>query len=294
VKNVQLCGSGFIANSLWSHALDFSSQDFSMSLSSREFIYAHKQNEILPLIQELNDKKIDVIVNVSGPTNIQESFSHLDKYVHEPALQVKKHLNILNLSNRSISYIYMSSASVYGDTPIAADELTELRPESPYALGKANVESLLLNRSGGEKDIGVTILRATSAYNKYLDKRVLWVIKESIQNSKAITLSGSGNETRDFLHTSDLWRYITGTIRNSRELSEIYNVGCGESLTTKKLVEIAKLSMHHEQDFNNLISFSEILRRGDPENMKVNIRKLENLGVSPLISPQAGLADYFA
>lgn len=292
MKNLYVCGNGFVGRAVHRNQKVFKSSRIRLQKSSREFVYSHNQIDFQSLRSELIQKSVDVVLNASGPTNIQESFSNLDLYLNQPLMQVKSHLQILSEVKKEFTYIYLSSAAVYGNTPIEAKEDQELSPESPYAIGKAAVEKFLLNAESIPENVNVKVLRATSLYDSTLSSRVLFLIKESLLKSKSINLFGSGVETRDFLHTTDLSRFIAQIVVQDSKMAEVFNLGSGYSLTMREVVDIATRVLLDVEVESRMI-FSGIERIGDPVNMKVSIEKLCSLGTSTTIFPTEGLGNYF-
>ena len=292
MKTVYVCGTGFLAASLFNH-VKTSTSNFKLHSAKREFVYAHRHNNYSALAQEIENKKIDIVLNVSGPSNIQDSFLFHDQYTIEPLKQVQAHIGILNMTKRRPVYIYLSSASVYGNTDAPSDESQQLKPESPYAIGKMNAETYLLENYTNSNLKRSIVLRVTSVYNNDLQGRILSLIRDSLRNSRPVTLGGTGYETRDFLHSKDLWSITEKIIEIQNEISDIYNVGCGESISIRDLVSIASLFNKNNTDLRKLVTFSGIPRPGDPKNMRVKIDKIRKLASCPQVSPIDGLGSYF-
>jgi UDP-glucose 4-epimerase len=292
MKNLYVCGNGFVGGAVHRNKQVFKNSKIRLQKSSRDFIYAYNQIDFRSLRSELIHKNIDVVLNASGPTNIQASFSNLDLYLNQPLMQVKSHLQLLSEVKKEITYLYLSSASVYGNTPIEAKESQQLFPESPYAVGKAVVETFLLNAESIPENVTVKILRATSLYDITLSSRVLFLIKESLLKTKSINLFGSGDETRDFLHTTDLSRFIAQIVIQDSKMAEVFNLGSGCSLTMREVVDIARRILL-DVEVESTAIFSGIERIGDPVNMKVSVEKLCSLGTSTTIFPTKGLGNYF-
>ena len=78
---------------------------------------------------------------------------------------------------------------------------------SPYGLHKHMAEELCeyYNRIHGYR---IRSIRIFSAYGNGLRKQLLWDIYQKYQNTGRIELFGTGEETRDFIHVSDIVRAI--------------------------------------------------------------------------------------
>jgi nucleoside-diphosphate-sugar epimerase len=274
------------------HSETFRSFNSSVALASNDFLYAHRQSsENIRQIANILEG-IDWIVNVSGPTNIQDSFTNRELYLNEPLLQVEKHLKAIEITNKRIGYVYMSSAAVYGDCSIPAIEDQKLSPESPYAEGKQRVEEFLFSLRSSTSLHPIYILRTTSTYNSHLDSRVLSRIRNSVKGGESLVLSGDGSELRDFLHTEDLWDIICNLISIKFSKPEIFNVGVGRSISISNVVQISDgVRKQHGQDGS--IKFSNTRRPGDPKRMQVDIQKIRALGIEISVPPLEGLRDFF-
>jgi UDP-glucose 4-epimerase len=290
MKNLYLCGSGFLANAFIRNYEFFQTNKISLGTLTHDFIYAHIKRDLVSSIIDLKAKEPDVIINLSGPTDVQESFSNPSLYLEAPLEQVKAHMKTLGKLERKVTYIYLSSAAVYGNTSVEAKESDSIKPESPYAEGKYNAEKFLLARDSIPRNVSVVILRATSVYDGSLTKRVLYLIKNALSANLSLELFGSGNETRDFLHSNDLCRFVSALVNSESDFTEVYNVGCGQSISLRELIGIGFIKY---PNFQGNISFSLAPRIGDPDNMRVNIKKITSLGTFTLVSPQEGLGRYF-
>jgi UDP-glucose 4-epimerase len=141
MKNLYLCGSGFLANAFIENRDMFKGNEILIRQLSRDFTYAHLYAKLESTVLELLENDMDLIINLSGPTNIQDSFMNPSLYLEGPLQQVKAHMKILEKFRNKITYIYLSSASVYGNVQNRVSESSPVNPESPYAQGKYNVES---------------------------------------------------------------------------------------------------------------------------------------------------------
>jgi len=100
-----------------------------------------------------------------------------------------------------------------------------------------------------------------------------------------ITMWGRGSEKRDFLHISDLLKLIELVIDKADHEYDVFNVGLGQSISVKELVEkIVSLSgkkLNIEWDISKPSANNEIL---------IDIRKAERiLGWKPIIDLNEGI-----
>ena len=103
-----------------------------------------------------------------------------------------------------------------------------------------------------------------------------------------ISLFGTGNETRDFIHIQDFVVLIQIIIEKAAFSGEIYNAGCGVQTSIK---HVATIFEEHYQN-KRTICFDGNLRNGDPLNWEADITFTKNLGFLPTINFRSGLIDY--
>jgi UDP-glucose 4-epimerase len=186
--------------------------------------------------------------------------------------------------------IFFSSAAVYGNPvylPISEDSTPQ--PISPYGVHKYLAEVLLkeYSRIWG---LAVTVLRLFSAYGPGLRKQLLWDVGrralQASENEKAIVLSGTGNESRDFIFASDVARaalHVMG--RPATGAFEVFNVGTGIESTVSEVVTL----LLRELDVSVEVNFNGNLRSGDPVAWRADMSKLESLEFSPQVKLPEGI-----
>ena len=185
--------------------------------------------------------------------------------------------------------IGVSSAAVYGSAfngPISEGD--NGKPFSPYGFHKWMLESLFSSYRDSF-GLDVTVTRFFSVYGPGLEKQLLWDICQKIEKSKSteITLNGTGNEIRDWLHISDATELLWLLVHKSPNEITVVNGGTGIGTS---IAEIA--SMVCEQwGQNHKVNFSGISRKGDPKSLVGDISLANELGFSPRISLQQGISE---
>jgi UDP-glucose 4-epimerase len=139
--------------------------------------------------------------------------------------------------------IFASSAAVYPLNPQAPLREGDAGPgDSPYAFSKRASEQSLdtFARIAGHSAIS---LRCFNIYGpgQRVDGGYAAVIPKFIALAKAgksITINGSGKQTRDFIHVSDVVAcYILAA---QSEASDVFNVGTGEATSVLRLAELIR------------------------------------------------------
>ena len=242
------------------------------------------------LLNDLLPTKCDVLINCAGASNVPISFIDPSNDLEKNLVLVKDILEIIRLSgNKKIRFINLSSAAVYGNPQnLPIRESNKCLPISPYGSHKMMAEELCryYNSCFGIKTLS---LRIFSAYGIGQQKMLLWDLHQKIRNSNGeIILFGTGNESRDFINTEDIYRQLILAIENSKFDGEAVNVGNGNEVYIKDIVELYK--KHYPKSFN--YQFNGENRPGDPLNWCADISIMKNWGYQNVIGIEQGIKDY--
>jgi nucleoside-diphosphate-sugar epimerase len=281
----EICGKGFLGGAAFDY---FRSRHFPAPFfSSKEFQYAKSSP-----IDERNCP--DIFLNVSGPSSIEKSFMMPELYLTSPLNQVKFQLENLSLLNKPPHYVYVSSASVYGEClGLIPSEDSEFNPISPYASGKVEVEQFLLSKKMDYTG-GITVIRATSVFSESLSSRVLGRIRNQATSRKDIVLFGDGSEIRDFIHTDFFFRALHEIVvfNISTKRSDVFNLGSGFPISILELTNLAISSAEGPQA--QTIIFNGGKRLGDPHSMIVSIDKINKILPWKMPNQTFKLKEYFS
>jgi UDP-glucose 4-epimerase len=176
---------------------------------------------------------------------IQPSFD--DPVTHE-AINVVGTINCLIAAREhGISkFLYFGSSAVYG-TPdeIPTTENAAIRCYNPYALQKYNGEQYALIL-GGRWGVPALSLRMFNVYGarSYNEGRpnsayspVIGIFHNQQVRGAPLTITGSGQQSRDFVHVHDVARAFLRAAE-SDAVGEIFNIGSGESYTINSIAEL--------------------------------------------------------
>jgi nucleoside-diphosphate-sugar epimerase len=295
VTKVYICGDGFIGKQLLEDFTNDSGYQVSQQFPELKRSHLIANDDIQLLAQKLRNQRNHIFINASGQSSVQDSFDNYLDSVQTPAQQVLRHIELLSLAQRPIIYVFLSSAAVYGETsPLGISENGSLRPMSPYAEGKIGAEEVLsLFGRDNTSMISVLILRVFSAYSEKLASRVLHKIVEASRQGNHFKLAGNGSESRDFIHSSEIYRVIAFLTNTKLQKIDIFNVGSGTGIEIQKLMKIADEVYANLHKKHLKYSFDGSKRFGDPINLVANIDKLLNAGFKPQIKPREGLKKFF-
>lgn len=234
----------------------------------------------------IESERPDVCIHCAGRASVPFS-------VEDPAADFASNtaltfeiLDSLRLRAPACRFVFLSSAAVYGNvSSLPVSEHHATRPLSPYGYHKLQSE-LLCEEFHRVFGIPTASARIFSAYGAGLRRQVVWDICSKLLLGKGeIRLIGTGNESRDFIHASDVARALALLARAAPCEGERYNLGSGEETTISTLVELIKDAIGREAR----VTFSGEIRKGDPANWCADIQRVRELGFSPAVSLEEGL-----
>ena len=144
----------------------------------------------------------------------------------------------------AIPIVYASSCAVYGATGTEGVGLREsdpVDPQSPYAVDKFSCE--LHARAGGiTRGLNSFGARFFNVFGERQDPRspysgVVSKFCESLRRGQPLTIFGDGEQTRDFIHVSDIVRLLRKASSEASVDAPVANFGTGTSITINNLAE---------------------------------------------------------
>ena len=178
---------------------------------------------------------------------------------------------------------YAASASCYGiPSDYPTNEKSKIDPKYPYALTKYLAEEMVIHWAKVYKMPNISLRffnaygsrsRTTGAYGA-----VFGVFLAQKLANKPLTIVSDGNQTRDFIHVSDLIEAIILAAQKGKN-SEIYNVGGGKEISVNSIA--------------NMISSNKVYipkRPGEPNRSLADISKIKSeLNWKPKIDIEDGV-----
>ena len=134
----------------------------------------------------------------------------------------------------------------------------------------------------------IRCVRISSAYGSGLRKQLLWDIYQKYLDTGRIDLFGTGNETRDFIHISDILRALE-LILGYQGPEEIFNVANGEEVSIRELAEIYAAQLGEKTD---IVRFNGETKVGDPQNWRADISLLKKIGYEKKMDLTEGIREY--
>lgn len=231
----------------------------------------------------------DIIYHLAGGSSVGLSIQAPEEDFYRTVISAASLLEWVRLRNPSSRLVLASSAAVYGaahSSPIQEDGLIE--PYSPYGYHKRSAE-LLFESYARNYGLSTSIVRSFSVYGSGLRKQLLWDICGRLQASPAnLTLGGSGNEVRDFIHVKDAIAVLLTASQYASQQCFAVNGGTGQALSVREVAG----SVCNAWGLNLDIQFSGQSREGDPEYLVADISKVTSLGLACKVAWVDGIADY--
>ena len=228
----------------------------------------------------------DLIFHLAAQTSVPKSMANP---VEDYEINAYGTLNVLELARKKDSrVVYTSSAAIYGNPEVLpTPEDCPPKPVSFYGLSKLVGEEyckMYMDSYGLE----VSIARISNAYGS----RGHGVIKDFIDkirlNKRKLEVLGTGEQSRDFIHVSDVVNALVLSATMNEARGQIFNVGSGESM---KIIELAKLMIRMLGLENvTLISTTNRSWKGDIEIIWLDISKAKKvLNWKPSVRFENGL-----
>ena len=193
--------------------------------------------------------------------------------------------------------VFSSSASVYGNEPtIPKTELSQILPQTPYAVDKFASECYLIN-AYKLYNIPTAVARFFNVYgvNQNPNSPYSGVISILLDKYQAIlqeksakfTLFGDGNQSRDFIYIDDVVQGLLLLAQSNSAVGNIFNFGTGNMTTLNELIGILDTIFQ-----KNLPVERVAARKGDIEKSLADNKKLRLLGFTPNYTLNEGLSVY--
>ena len=235
----------------------------------------------------------ELVIHLAAKTSVSDSNENQENVIDvnvNGSQNVVKSCNDCNISK----LIVFSSAAVYGEgfenKPHVENSATN--PISPYGKSKLEMENIVKDASK-TSNLNSIIFRLFNVYGEGQSDVYAGVIKKFVKNSlqdKSALIYGKGDQTRDFIHVSDVIEYISRAIKKiDDKKGEVYNIGTGKSISIKKLAsEIFSIFKK-----NPIVNYAEPLV-ADIKFSNATIDKAEKmLGYSPKIGLKEGISKTF-
>jgi UDP-glucose 4-epimerase len=239
--------------------------------------------------KEIFEKRpFDVCINCSGAASVADSIHHPRRDFELNTMNVFKLLDAIRQFSPGCKFVQISSAAVYGNPAhLPVKETNELSPISPYGWHKLYSEQLC-REFVTFYNSKVVIVRPFSVYGIGLKKQLFWDVYQKIKSNAPFQLYGTGKETRDFIHISDLLYLIELIIEKGEFNAEVYNAANGNAISINEVVDLFVSLLNCEIKY----TFGNQIKEGDPLYWQADVKKITALNYIPKKPIKEGLKEY--
>ena len=237
---------------------------------------------------------IDTVIHFAAQSHVQTSFTDSLQYTQDNVIGTHTLLECCRIYNKIIRFIHVSTDEVYGESllDITENKKTEqslLCPTNPYAASKAAAESFVQSYIKSF-NMPIIITRGNNVYgpNQYPEKVIPKFIHQ-LNSGKKITIQGSGDCVRGFLHVNDTADAFIKILEKGK-IGEIYNIGCDEDMEIS-ILELAR-KIHNLSKIKVSIEDSIEYIKDRPFNDKryyISNEKLKKMGWKITMNLEEGL-----
>lgn len=228
---------------------------------------------------------VDVVVHLAALPRVQFSIEHPFEAQHA---NVDGTLSVLEAARKNgvKRVVYAASSSAYGDQEIMPlrEDLPPM-PKSPYGLHKYYGE-VLMKLWHDIHGIETISLRFFNVYGPHLDPSgayalVIGKFLKQRSDGQPMTITGDGEQTRDFTHVSDT---VDGIYRASHGehvgSGEVFNLGAGRNVSINRIAELIGGPVEH------------IAPRIEPKHTLADTTKIRAaLAWEPTVTIEDGIAE---
>jgi UDP-glucose 4-epimerase len=195
----------------------------------------------------------DAVLHIAGQASIRLSFQ-------DPAADLNVNtLGTINVLQKCIEHrvprlLFASSMTIYGNTAtVPTPESTPPDPVSYYALTKYAAERyvhITSQRRDLASPLNVTSFRMFNVYgerqsltNAY--QGIMAIFIGNVLRGEPITIHSDGEQSRDFVHISDVARAWINAIDQPATYGQVINLGTGISQTVNSLCDMVLSGFGH-------------------------------------------------
>jgi UDP-glucose 4-epimerase len=270
-----------------------------LSTGSLENIRGHLSSGLVEFVEgDVRDvsvvekcmKGVGVVFHLAAVTSVPFSVEH-PKVTFD--VNVEGTVNLLrSCSNgKSCRFVFASSCAVYGEPvflPVTEEHPTD--PISPYAESKLEAEKFCLGFCE-KRFCDAAVLRFFNVYgprqgfSEY--SGVIRIFMDLCRQRLPLVVYGDGEQSRDFVHVSDVVDALVRSAECEAAVGEVINVGTGEPTSINELAEAFL-----ELSGLDLEASHEAERAGDVKRSYADTSKAERLlGYHPKVCLKDGLRD---
>jgi dTDP-glucose 4,6-dehydratase len=196
-----------------------------------------KNDELV--LATLIEYDIDTIFHFAAQSHVDNSFKNSLEFTLTNVYGTHVLLECARIYNKIKLFLHMSTDEVYGEIEKSdtSNEKSLLNPTNPYAASKTGAEFIVKSYYISYK-LPVMIVRCNNVYgpNQYPEKVIPKFMVQLINNEK-ITIQGTGENRRNFIHSYDVCTAID-IISTKGIIGETYNIGVDNEYSVLDIAQI--------------------------------------------------------
>ena len=247
MKSLVTGGAGFIGSNLVEKLLE---QGDMVVVVDNESANTHKEtywnDDAINIEMDVNDPAmknavtgIDRIFHLAADISIQYS---IENPVGTYANNVHGLLNVLDIARTQgiKKVVFSSTAAIYGLTDKVCVETDTPDPLNPYSVSKLAGEHLM-KMYNDLYGIQTVSLRYFNVYGPRQSDTgqyapVVGIFQKQKAQNSALTIVGDGEQTRDFIHVSDV--AAANILVSELDVTGVYNVGTGVEYSVNQIADM--------------------------------------------------------
>ncbi len=247
MKSLVTGGAGFIGSTLVEKLLE---QDEMVVVVDNESANTHEEtywnDDAINIKMDVNDPAlknavtgIDRIFHLAADISIPYS---IENPVATYANNVHGLLNVLEVARKSDikNVVFSSTAAIYGLTDKVCVETDTPDPLNPYSVSKLAGEHLM-KMYNDLYGIKTASLRYFNVYGPRQSNTgqyapVVGIFQKQKAQNSALTIVGDGEQTRDFIHVSDV--AAANILVSESDVTGVYNVGTGIEYSVNQIADM--------------------------------------------------------
>ncbi len=229
------------------------------------------KNDILNLKDLYATEKADVIFHLAAQVVVPYS---MENPLEDFETNARGTLNVLEKARKDDArVVFASSAAVYGNpTKFPTPETYGFNPFSCYGLSKVVGEEYCQMYTA-QYGLDITILRFANVYGSRCHGVIHDFIDKLHKNPAKLEIIGTGLQSRDFVHISDVVDAVILAATRENALGKTFNIGFGK---TTKIIDLAKMIL----DILNLsgktvVTTTNVSWKGDIDTIWFDISKAQ-------------------
>ncbi|MEI9805549.1 MAG: NAD-dependent epimerase/dehydratase family protein [Pseudolabrys sp.] len=289
---IVLGGGGFLAGHIERHYHNLGWRVVSIGRAAAASEAAAKHVWSLPhskFAHLLAVEQPQLCVNAAGRASVPASMVEPLADFEASTLLSYKILDDLRRRSPSSAYIHLSSAAVYGDpASLPVHEDAACAPISPYGWHK-RMSEMVLEEHTKLFALRAASLRIFSTYGAGLRRQVIWDLasRAIAEPNRPLVLQGQPDDSRDFVHGSDIAQAVQAVAERGPLHGECYNVAAGEETRMQDLAALVLRVLDRPAQ----IEFDGKRRPGNPRRWQADTARLRALGFSPRIGLEQGVLE---